>query len=402
MIRKIFKFFLWVFLFLVIIFGLFVAMIVGSVSIYEHFREPIEKYIAEDTDTSENTEQNISEPKETEESSTKEEDSTEKYDGSVDNMEDLASYIESSLKKGKKLVKINVWSISDKDMKEINEYLPNYYGYVDTYSYIENEDHSYSYEFNTVLNDQYYVEDYFLHNTPIPDEEFAAKKIAEKCEKILDELSLDSDTNYRKEKKIHDYLVNHISYDNEKGKDCTSIYSALIKKKSVCEGYAKSMKLLCDISGVPCEIIHGYGDKDLHMWNLVKLNNHWYHVDCTWDDQKSRGDNDIYPYFNVSDEYNLGHTWGREAYPVCDSMEFNYYVINDTFCHDAQDVYDLCTRRVQNGEDSVQCFGVGVKKSDLSNSKMKFLFDKSSSLRKYTYESFDIHGNKIIIFRFFY
>lgn len=61
-------------------------------------------------------------------------------------------------------------------------------------------------------------------------------------------------------------------------------YGALVKKKSVCEGYAKAFKLLCDRSGIPCVIIGGVSNGENHMWNYVQLDGKYYLVDATFDD----------------------------------------------------------------------------------------------------------------------
>lgn len=59
----------------------------------------------------------------------------------------------------------------------------------------------------------------------------------------------------------------------------------------VCEGYAKSFKILCDKFGIPCALISGDGANgkvnEPHMWNYVQMDDSkWYLVDVTWDDQE--------------------------------------------------------------------------------------------------------------------
>ncbi|WP_212004454.1 transglutaminase domain-containing protein [Chitinophaga sp. HK235] len=66
----------------------------------------------------------------------------------------------------------------------------------------------------------------------------------------------------------------------------------LKKKKSVCEGYARLFKKMCNIAGVRCEVVSGYiktryyhigraGAVD-HAWNAVYLDSSWHMVDPTW------------------------------------------------------------------------------------------------------------------------
>ena len=91
---------------------------------------------------------------------------------------------------------------------------------------------------------------------------------------------------YDKIKNVHDYLCNTISYDYSYQE--YTIYSALIKHTSVCEGYADSFKAIMDAMGIPCETVSGYKNgSGPHKWNNVMIDGQWYHIDCTWDDQET-------------------------------------------------------------------------------------------------------------------
>ena len=89
---------------------------------------------------------------------------------------------------------------------------------------------------------------------------------------------------------MHDYLVENTEYDSTiSNPDIYNIYGTLIRKSSVCEGYAKSFKYLMDALNIPCVIVIGNatnssGESESHAWNYVQINNIWYAVDCTWDD----------------------------------------------------------------------------------------------------------------------
>src|SRR6185369_15894085 len=66
----------------------------------------------------------------------------------------------------------------------------------------------------------------------------------------------------------------------------------LQKRKSVCEGYAKLFKSLCDHAGVRSEVICGYAKPNLdrqglkfktnHSWNAVFVDSSWHVLDVTW------------------------------------------------------------------------------------------------------------------------
>lgn len=98
------------------------------------------------------------------------------------------------------------------------------------------------------------------------------------------------ESEYENIKLVHDYLVESIEYDQTISEsNIYDIYGALINKKCVCEGYAKSFKYLMDALDIPCVMVAGRatnsdGNTENHAWNYVQLNKIWYAIDCTWDD----------------------------------------------------------------------------------------------------------------------
>lgn len=150
---------------------------------------------------------------------------------------------------------------------------------------------------------------------------------------------------------LYDYLIKNCVYDDEAVSNqniwqAFSAYGALINGKAVCEGYSRAMQLLSSYSGLHCMLLTGNSKGTGHMWNVMKINGNWYHLDITWGDNESA----IYNYFNIndtailqnrtilptaasltdaqingsgggnSDQYNL-------AVPACTSTEQNYYKV---------------------------------------------------------------------------
>lgn len=87
-------------------------------------------------------------------------------------------------------------------------------------------------------------------------------------------------TDYEKAKGALEYLCKMVDYEKN-GRQEQSCYGALIKKKSVCEGYSCAYKLLLDALGVPCDIVVSRE----HAWNVVMVEGQWYVVDVTHCDQ---------------------------------------------------------------------------------------------------------------------
>ncbi|VEU60878.1 Immunodominant protein p72 [Mycoplasmopsis bovigenitalium] len=133
-------------------------------------------------------------------------------------------------------------------------------------------------------------------------EEEQARQEAIKVSKDWHNLS-----NYQKALKAYDWITKNIAYEERGDRVDQTAYSAIIEKRTVCTGYTLAFKMFMDILGVPCSTIQGkvsdpkYAD-DKHIWNLVELDDGWYHVDATWGiNRNQRGDNNYY-YFLISND----------------------------------------------------------------------------------------------------
>lgn len=109
---------------------------------------------------------------------------------------------------------------------------------------------------------------------------------------------------YDKLKYFHDYLITHCESDPD-DIYANTIYGALVRGKALCEGYAKSFSYLCNKAGIENIIVTGSTDT-AHMWNMVKIDGNWYHVDVTWDKPdgviaEMHPDMVLYQYFLVTD-----------------------------------------------------------------------------------------------------
>ncbi|MHC1681678.1 MAG: transglutaminase domain-containing protein [Clostridiaceae bacterium] len=122
---------------------------------------------------------------------------------------------------------------------------------------------------------------------------------------------------------LHDYLINHASYDtsviNNDGKDKQENhidYGVLVKGVGTCESYAKAFSRLMTVNGIDSKEIVGTINGFANMWNLVKVNNVWRHVDVTFDDIPNSPPD--YRYFLKVDTYmRIDHNWDATKYPAC-------------------------------------------------------------------------------------
>ena len=112
--------------------------------------------------------------------------------------------------------------------------------------------------------------------------------------------------NFTKDKPIIDqhwiifyWIARNIEYDAVSFLNGTipsqTVENVFNTKKSVCEGYSRLYKHLCNHIKIPCEKISGYAkgfgfrdgsdtkfSKTNHAWNAVQIDEHWYLLDSTW------------------------------------------------------------------------------------------------------------------------
>lgn len=99
----------------------------------------------------------------------------------------------------------------------------------------------------------------------------------------------------------------------EQNKAATA-YGALVEGSAVGEGYAMAFKALCDELGIECYVVLGQMGGLRHAWNIVELEDHFYHIDVSMCDI-----NGIASSFLLSDaEMEKNYTWDKSRYKTCD------------------------------------------------------------------------------------
>lgn len=127
----------------------------------------------------------------------------------------------------------------------------------------------------------------------------------------------------------HERLCSACTY-SETAPDSGSAYGALCGSAARCSGYAEGFALLLEAVGVSVRIVTGaagqHGQQSAHAWNLVRLDDCWYHIDCTWDDTAEKGDN--HAFFLCCDSFmRQTHTWDAAAYPAAENGLLRYETV---------------------------------------------------------------------------
>lgn len=142
---------------------------------------------------------------------------------------------------------------------------------------------------------------------------------------------------YEKEWLLYDSLVKHTTYSNQIVDGVApsmthTVQGTMVDQVGVCDGYAKTLMYMLNAVGIPTQLVVGTavgssGEVQPHAWNMVKIQEQYYHIDATWGDQDTQSIGTFYDYFNETDDYMARtHVWDRRNYPTAKST--NYTLVN--------------------------------------------------------------------------
>jgi len=159
------------------------------------------------------------------------------------------------------------------------------------------------------------------------------------------------------EQLVNSFLKENIKYGIHDNADAAySIKGVFYDGLAVCDGFAKSFKLLCDAFWIPCIYVQGYASNDTvawerHAWNIVNINNKNYHVDSTWEATTANG---YGIYLNASDGLiSKNHRWDKSLYPKCNFQGlFERNLVRASTC---QEIDNLLIRFNKREIDFVCC-----------------------------------------------
>ncbi|MBQ2954485.1 MAG: leucine-rich repeat protein [Clostridia bacterium] len=142
-----------------------------------------------------------------------------------------------------------------------------------------------------------------------------SKLLSDAAAKVAAQVVTADMSDFEKAKALHDWVVNNTTYYRiVAGPEGTFFMDG-----GSCMSYTQAYGLLLDQVGIENLYIEA-PDEMAHIWNLIKLDGEWYHVDCTWDDG---GDILTYEYFCLSDELmKQDHSWPYDNYPAANGSRY--------------------------------------------------------------------------------
>lgn len=212
---------------------------------------------------------------------------------------------------------------------------------------------------------------------------------------------------------IHDYIINNARYDERlllQGvipPESYSTYGVLNLGIGVCESYAKAMKYLLDGVNIESLIVIGESNGENHAWNLVKLDDEYYHIDPTWNDPVTNNGFDVirYNFFNLNDEeISKTHTWERDNYPIAKGEKYNYFRYFDLVINKKEELENKIKEGILKKNNLIS---LKVNDFNLNNYIVRDIIEniayknyETIKLKGYSYAFDEEYG--IINFEFFY
>lgn len=201
-----------------------------------------------------------------------------------------------------------------------------------------------------------FVPEYLFEKSKIKEHQKALASRVEKLARPAKNLS-----ELEKEKYVHDFICENVFYDKLKKPYSHEIIGPLGQGVGVCEGIAKSVKVLCDALGLWCMIaICGNnpekGIKYRHTWNIVKVGGKYYHLDATFDNSLKKNyagaqEEVRYDYFNLDDKSIFrDHEPLIAPAPECTDGDHFYYKEKKLSFTKVEDVYKRSLQAAKKGK----------------------------------------------------
>ena len=152
--------------------------------------------------------------------------------------------------------------------------------------------------------------------------EARVKKLARQAERLSEK---------EKELFIHNFICENVRYDKLKKAYSHEIIGPLGQGVGVCEGIAKTVKILMDTLGIWCiiAISDANPEKNIkyrHAWNIVRIDGKYYHLDATFDNSLSKNGTIRHDYVNLNDaQIFRDHEPVIWAVPACTDGDYTYY-----------------------------------------------------------------------------
>lgn len=186
-------------------------------------------------------------------------------------------------------------------------------------------------------------------------------------------------------KLFHDSVITSCEYKETDNQN--TVYGCLVEKQALCQGYSRTFTYLCSEAGIDSFVVLGVAGEP-HMWNVVKMDGDYYHIDLTWDDpdNKSAPDSVRYDYFGITDERirQLRQVDDYDyAVPAANGTKYQYYQYNNLVASSYSDAKQIIEREA-------------AKASETKSSTVQFMCYDDTAYNEITGKLFSSSGDNVI------
>lgn len=244
-----------------------------------------------------------------------------------------------------------------------------------TYSYSERDNLISSVTFSYILNQSSYQKAY-------SDMMNIIEQLVKSCHNLSE---------YEKEYYIYNALIDMCTYDKTT-LHSGSAYGLLVENKARCEGYSKAFSLLMWYLDIECFAVTGDANNIRHSWNVVNIENNYYYVDVTWDDQEENPS--LYAFFNVDKQTmdNALHVlddFYLKRVPICNSLYRSVFYQNNAIINDGENVkerlIEIFNSSIQKQENKIYIKVQSPTDFNVASSIIKSTFDNFIQSKYHTY-----------------
>ncbi|MDR2157417.1 MAG: hypothetical protein LBO81_06535 [Clostridiales Family XIII bacterium] len=250
---------------------------------------------------------------------------------------------------------------------------------------------------------------------PLPADQPEAAAVAAALPGIIDEIypgaeNVGDASAYEKVLAVHDWLAIHLAYDDtipQSGFE-NGVYGALINRRTMCQGYAEALQLiLLAATDVPVKMEIGDGNNGNgqwvgHAWNIVFMDERWYHVDATFDDPvgnpAGRAD---HCYFGQNDAaLQNDHRWNVSYWPAADGTDFLYYRKSGLYA-EHPDTFRSIVRSQLEGR-KPEMIEIAVKGFEVSEDDLQFIYHANDEISMIYWKQIPVSDARVVKFELTY
>ena len=324
--------------------------------------------------------------------------------------------MEEAMSAGESELTFNVAGMVENELRVIGDNMsafwgkPTHYTIINEFKNIEGVFPDRPVDIKTITNSfelsyNYYVYDFIINGTAIPDEFPRAKEIAAALPGIAAGVFRDPfASDFEKVLAAHDWLVANLEYDvsTPSISDENSTYGAFILKRTMCQGYAEALELLLrcytDVEtvqivgeamntalfGNDVEQPDARNDWRGHAWNAVKIDGDWYQVDTTFNDPLGNPTGRVtHFYFGQSDGVMLkNHRWEFDYFPASYAGDFLFFRETGLFAEDWDSFQAIVESLLAEApdEEPVDFLEVAVRGTTITEDNIQFVYKAVNNL----------------------